>query len=191
MGEKIILLTGGFDPPHVGHLAMFEQAARYDAKVVVGLNSNTWLLNKKGYVFMEWQERATMLLGLKHVDEVFAFDDSDGTAIEAVKTVANRDSGNEIEPICDNVVYFANGGDRTQENVPEQEICEELNVEMLWGIGGTHKPQSSSAMIKNVIRQIDMFTVITNIRRVMEEHKDKPLEDVDEILAYYLRDNLV
>jgi len=138
--SKIILLSGGFDPLHVGHIAMIHHAARYDARVYIALNSDAWLIAKKGYRFMPWKERAMIVESIRGVDAVIGFDDSDGTAITAIRS---------LRP-----TYFANGGDRTQENVPEQDICKELGVEMVWGIGGSTKPQSSSWLVNEAIEQM-------------------------------------
>jgi len=131
----IILLSGGFDPVHIGHLRMFQAAKAYadDVRVVVALNSDEWLVRKKGKEFMSFEERKEILEGFSAVDEVIAFDDSDNTAIGAIDLV---------DPD-----YFANGGDRIGTNTPEVRFCNEHGIGLLWNVGGG-KIQSSSDLIK-------------------------------------------
>ena len=138
--KSIIVLSGGFDPVHKGHLRMFRSAANLGAQVIVGLNSDEWLSRKKGKPFMKWDERAEILESCKFVTQVLSMDDSDDTASDIIKKVANLYEGQDMN------IYFANGGDRGKGNVPELDICKELNVVMLWGIGGG-KIQSSSWLI--------------------------------------------
>lgn len=140
--KKIIALSGGADPIHVGHLRMINDAAAY-GKVVFILNSDEWLRRKKGYVFMPWEERAEILRGFKNVHDVIEVDDSDGTVCEAIK---------RLRPD-----YFGNGGDRTRQNTPEIALCEDLDIELVFGLGGT-KTQSSSELVDavtvNIIQQL-------------------------------------
>ena len=137
--NNVIIVSGGFDPVHKGHIRMFREAANLGAQVVVGLNSDEWLTRKKGKPFMKWDERAEILESCKFITQVISFDDSDDTASEAIRNVYDMfDYQNK-----DYKIYFANGGDRGKGNVPELDICRDLNVTMLWGIGGG-KIQSSS-----------------------------------------------
>ena len=139
--KSIIVLSGGFDPVHKGHLRMFREASNLGHQVIVGLNSDDWLTRKKGKPFMEWEERAEILESCKFVNQVLSMDDSDDTASDIIKQVANLYKNQDMN------IYFANGGDRKKGNVPELDTCKELNVVMLWGIGGG-KIQSSSDLIK-------------------------------------------
>ena len=139
-----IMLSGGFDPLHIGHVQMVQDAARY-GDVIVVVNTDEWLMRKKGYIFMPSNERIHIMQALKGVVSVFSMNafkgsDNDGTVIEAIRA---------IKP-----TYFANGGDRTKKNVPEQPICESLGVKMLWAIGGDTKPQSSSWLVNAAIDQM-------------------------------------
>lgn len=138
MAKKIIALSGGADPVHCGHLRMINEAAEY-GKVVWILNSDHWLRRKKGFVFMTWEERAEILRGFKNIYDVVAVDDTDGTVCDALK--------------CLKPDYFGNGGDRTNKNTPEMELCEGLDIELVWGLGG-RKAQSSSELVKSAIKQL-------------------------------------
>jgi len=133
--RKKILVSGGFDPPHIGHVRMFKEAAEW-GRVVVAINSDEWLMRKKGYVFMPWEERAEIISEFLSVDSVLKFDDSDNTACEAIRN---------FKPDA-----FANGGDRKKDNTPEMDLCDQMGIQMLWGIGGKDKPQSSSWLVNNL-----------------------------------------
>ena len=130
---KIVIVTGGFDPIHSGHIALLKEAKNLGHALAVGLNSDEWLRRKKGHEFMPWSERSAIIENLKMVDVVFSFDDSDGSAIDAIKRVK------EVYP--DDELIFANGGDRTKDNIPEM-VFED--VEFVFGVGGEDKKNSSS-----------------------------------------------
>lgn len=130
--KKTIMVSGGFDPPHIGHIRMFKEASKW-GKVIVALNSDEWLMRKKGYVFMTLKERLEIITEFASVDYVMSFDDTDDTACDAIVS---------MKPDA-----FANGGDRKKDNTPEMEMCDELGIQMLWGIGGKDKPQSSSWLV--------------------------------------------
>lgn len=131
--EERILLSGGFDPLHVGHLRMIQEAAKL-GRVIIALNSDEWLQRKKGYSFMSWEDRAEILMGLKSVWKVISFDDSDETACDAIK---------KEEP-----TVFGNGGDRIANNTPEVELCKKMGVRLVWNLGGG-KIRSSSDLVKS------------------------------------------
>ena len=139
--KSVIVLSGGFDPVHKGNLRMFREASNLGHQVIVGLNSDKWLTRKKGKPFMEFEERKEILEGFKYVNQVISFNDNDDTAIDLIKRV------NDMYEKPDTKIYFANGGDRGKNNVPEVKICKYLDVTMLWGVGGG-KIQSSSWLIK-------------------------------------------
>jgi cytidyltransferase-like protein len=135
-GEKkktTIMVSGGFDPVHVGHIRMIRDAAKYGDVIVIA-NSDNWLHRKKGYVFMDFEKRSEILSSIKGVLIVDSVDDTDGTVCEAIR---------RHEP-----TFFANGGDRGKSNTPEQDVCEELGVELLWGIGGDYKADASSTLVE-------------------------------------------
>ena len=133
MKRKTIAISGGFDPVHIGHVKMIEQAASMGGVLVI-LNSDEWLKRKKGYVFMPWEERAYIMGNIKGVIAVTNVNDSDGTVCEAL--------GRHKPDAC------ANGGDRKNNNVPEVALCEKLGIDMIWNVGGG-KIQSSSELVKN------------------------------------------
>ena len=131
MIKNTIAISGGFDPVHIGHVKMIEEASKLGGVLVI-LNSDEWLMRKKGYVFMPWKERAYIMGNIKGVVAVTNVDDSDNTVCQALKR--HRPGA------------FANGGDRKNNNVPEVALCEELDIEMIWNIGGG-KIQSSSDLV--------------------------------------------
>lgn len=127
-----IAISGGFDPIHPGHARMIADASVY-GNVVVILNSDEWLIRKKGYTFMPWSQRKEMLMAMRYVHSVIPATDSDGTVCETLR---------QLRP-----TYFANGGDRTAKNTPELDVCRELGIIPLFGIGG-EKVASSSLLVK-------------------------------------------
>jgi D-beta-D-heptose 7-phosphate kinase/D-beta-D-heptose 1-phosphate adenosyltransferase len=134
---KIVIVTGGFDPCHSGHIAYFKEARELGHKLIVGVNSDDWLVRKKGRPFMPWSERATIVASMQYVDRVINFDDTDGTAIDAIR------KAKEIFP--NHKILFANGGDRTKDNIPEMVFDD---VEFVFGVGGENKANSSSWILE-------------------------------------------
>ena len=149
MSEKIVAVSGGFDPIHVGHLRMMQEAAEH-GKLIVIINSDAWLKRKKGYIFMPWDERAELISALACVDNVIQANDDDRTVCETLK---------ELRPDI-----FANGGDRGVNTTPEAKLCEELDIELMWNIGGG-KVRSSS----NLVREISMKKSKLDRKRFREE----------------------
>jgi cytidyltransferase-like protein len=138
---KIVIVTGGFDPIHSGHIAYFKAARELGDKLIVGVNSDAWLEHKKGRAFMPWEERATIVSAMHSVDRVINFDDSDGSAKDAIRKARSIFPGHDI--------VFANGGDRTKENIPEMDLLNEyLNLQFVFGVGGENKANSSSWILE-------------------------------------------
>ena len=136
--KVIVVCSGGFDPVHRGHLQMFENAKKLGDKLVVAVNSDEWLTRKKGRPFMPVMERAAIIENLYMIDEVITgYDDSDGSSTDALRKVK------EQHPTSD--VIFANGGDRTQKNIPEMSV---KGVTFKFGIGGKDKANSSSWILE-------------------------------------------
>lgn len=135
---KVVLVTGGFDPLHRGHIEYFRAARQLGDQLIVGLNSDEWLIRKKGQPFMPMAERRSIVGSLKDVDATIVFDDNDGSAIDAINIVKKMINVNDT-------VIFANGGDRTAVNIPEMVI---KDVEFRFGIGGENKLNSSSWILR-------------------------------------------
>jgi cytidyltransferase-like protein len=134
---KVVIVTGGFDPLHSGHIKYFREAAKLGDEIIIGLNSDEWLTRKKGAPFMTWKERWAILHELWMTTDVIAFDDSDGTAIDAIRKVK--------EQWPEHSIVFANGGDRTKDNIPEMVFDD---VEFVFGVGGEDKANSSSWILE-------------------------------------------
>jgi len=138
--EIIVLVTGGFDPLHSGHIAYFTAAKTLGNILIVGVNSDEWLTRKKGQPFMNCTERASIINNLKMVDSVITFDDSDNSSRQAILKVRRMYPRSKI--------IFANGGDRTSSNIPEMDVLD-TNLEFQFSIGGDNKLNSSSWILKN------------------------------------------
>ena len=182
----VVLVTGGFDPLHSGHLAYFKAAKELGDKLVVGINSDEWLTRKKGRPFMPFEERAEIIKGLSIVDQIISFDDSDDTACGAIyKTLATH--GN-IKLI------FANGGDRTDANIPEMATYGDMHYcNFVFGVGGEDKKNSSSWILEEykspktertwgyyrVIHEYDNHTKVKELtvppgkKLSMQKHKER------------------
>jgi D-beta-D-heptose 7-phosphate kinase/D-beta-D-heptose 1-phosphate adenosyltransferase len=137
---KIVLVTGGFDPIHSGHIAYFKAAKTLGEMLIVGLNSDEWLERKKGRAFMPWNERLCIINNLSMVDEVYTFDDEDGSAKAFIHQVRAHWPNAKL--------IFANGGDRTKENIPEMDVIDN-NLEFVFGVGGEDKKNSSSWILQD------------------------------------------
>ena len=138
--KNMIILSGGFDPIHKGHIRMFKEAS-LNGMVVAGLNSDEWLIRKKGKFFMPFVERKEILESIKYIDLVKSFDDSDDTACNLIHKI-------DIEFSDKYNIFFGNGGDRTNQTTPEIKFCNDNNIDLIWGLGGG-KIQSSSELLKN------------------------------------------
>ena len=141
---KIVLVTGGFDPLHSGHIKYFEAARKLGDELVVGVNSDAWLTRKKGAPFMPWAERVEIIENLSMVDRVIEvmnddqFDDAGGAIFKLLSTSGSQDH-----------IVVANGGDRADGNVPEMLTYENTErVSFVFGVGGTDKKNSSSWILK-------------------------------------------
>lgn len=141
---KVVLVTGGCDPIHSGHVAYFKAAKELGDTLIVGLNSDDWLARKKGQAFMPWEERATVIAELECVDRVINFNDDDGSARDAVRKVSS------LYP--DSQIIFANGGDRDAESIPGPErkaYQDHPNIIFEYDVGGANKQNSSSWILDN------------------------------------------
>ncbi len=141
--KRVVAVSGGFDPLHIGHVRMFEEAKKQGDYLVVIVNGDDFLLKKKGFIFMSQKERSELIEKYSFVDEVYLLnpkDKDDMTVCEALENIKPQ--------------VFANGGDRFSDNIPEAVLCKKLGIETVFNIGGG-KIQSSSDMLKNAISQIN------------------------------------
>jgi cytidyltransferase-like protein len=138
--NKIIMVSGGFDPVHIGHVRMFEEAKNLGDELVVVLNNDNWLMVKKGFVFMPEADRKEILEAFRAIDRVVLTSHKPNTKDISVC--------HEIESIRPDI--FANGGDRKYDNIPEYELCERLGIEMVFNVGHGGKIRSSSDLVKLV-----------------------------------------
>ena len=137
--RELVLVSGGFDPVHSGHIYLIQEASKY-GDVIVLLNSDEWLRNKKGKEFLPFIERKIIMKSLKHVIDVLSFNDSDTTCIDGIRKAVSKYPNQKIQ--------FANGGDRSSETTPEKKFCDKNKIETLWGVGGKNKSNSSSWILK-------------------------------------------
>jgi cytidyltransferase-like protein len=137
--KTLVLITGGFDPLHSGHIAYIQSAKKLGDTLVVGVNSDAWLTRKKGAPFMSLDERMNIVKNIKDVDFVLEFNDNDGSARSAIKLAR--------QTWPDHKIIFANGGDRTNDNIPEMDI-EDSNLQFVFGVGGFNKANSSSWILQ-------------------------------------------
>jgi len=146
--DSISLVTGGFDPIHSGHIKYFKEAKELSDCLVVGLNSDSWLTNKKKQCFQTWNERANIIKHLDMVNIVIDWDDYDNSACGAIQkclTLTNK-------------IYFANGGDRTTENTPEiKRYGLDPRVNFVWSVGGNNKINSSSWILDKYFKDRELI----------------------------------
>lgn len=158
---NIVLVTGGFDPIHSGHISLFKQAKKLGDRLVVGINSDDWLTRKKGRPFMSFHERASIIKELECVDDVIAFNDNDNTACAAIFQLLSTTSSKWK-------IIFANGGDRTNTTIPENTCFgDHPSVEFAFGVGGEDKKNSSSWLLSNwkkptTQREWGNYTILDN-----------------------------
>lgn len=132
--KKLVMVSGGFDPIHVGHLRMFIEAKALGDELLVVINCDDWLMRKKGRKFMSSADRAEIIRGFSCVDHVYVLESDRADVSEAIAL---------YKP-----AIFANGGDRKDEkDIPESAVCRELGVEMVFNVGGG-KLRSSSDLLK-------------------------------------------
>ena len=137
--DDIVLVSGGFDPIHSGHIKLIKEASEH-GRVVILLNSDQWLRNKKGMEFLPFKEREIIMSALKNVIDVISCGNIDETCIDGIKIAIDKYKNSRIK--------FANGGDRDNKTTPESIYCNNNNIELLWGIGGNNKSNSSSWILK-------------------------------------------
>lgn len=156
--RNIVILSGGFDPIHSGHISMIAEARRLagdDGKVIVGVNSGSWLNRKKGHYFLTWNERANIIRNIVGVDEVMSFNDDDDTARNLIELCVEAYRSEDTQ------IIFANGGDRVaNKSIPEEDVCNNLQVKIVDGVGGFNKANSSSDILKSYIDRKQQDNVV-------------------------------
>lgn len=140
--QIIVAVSGGFDPVHIGHVRLFEEARALGDRLVVILNNDHWLRKKKGFVFMSEAERAEVISSIRWVDAV---------------VLTNHGENPEDMSVCEALRelrphIFANGGDRHDTNTPEVAVCDEIGCRLVYGVGRGGKVQSSSWLTAKVPR---------------------------------------
>lgn len=136
---KISIVSGGFDPIHSGHISYLKSARELSDYLIVALNSDEWLINKKKKVFMSFEERKNILINIECVDEVIGFvDDDEGSCINALNKIKEKYPNHNL--------LFCNGGDRNKNNIPEMAV---KDISFQFGVGGNRKQNSSSWLLKN------------------------------------------
>jgi cytidyltransferase-like protein len=142
--KKIVLVSGGFDPLHSGHLAYFSAAKKLGDELWVGVNSDAWLTRKKGSPFMNFEERTNLIKNLQMVDQVLSFEDDElGSSNCCIEKILSLTGSNTK-------IIVANGGDRNPSNIPEViKYGDHPRVEFAWGVGGDDKKNSSSWILKS------------------------------------------
>jgi len=143
----IVVTSGGFDPLHIGHVRMFQEAKQLGSKHIVILNNDHWLRAKKGFVFMPEKEREEILHALDCVDEVILSFHTKGTTDLSVAA--------ELQKIQPHI--FANGGDRKHGNIPEAVVCKSLGIQPVFNVGHGGKVQSSSGLVKKYQQRKDAY----------------------------------
>ena len=146
---RTMVVSGGFDPLHSGHIDYLESALDHGDELVVLLNSDEWLIRKKGTAFMPFEERKAILESLACRPRVFAHDDSDGSARKGLEELVGDKQWSEI-------ITFCNGGDRTEDNIPEGNI---VGIEYLFNVGGEKTESSSGILSKYLNNTASLVTV--------------------------------
>jgi len=140
--KKIVITSGFFNPIHIGHINLIREAKQLGDFLVVIVNNDEQVKLKGSIPFMAEQERIEIIKALRYADDVVLSIDKDGSVIESLKMVAKLYPGE---------LFFAKGGDRNVDNIPEKKVCEEFNIKVINGVGGD-KVQSSSLLLNNIIK---------------------------------------
>ena len=143
--STIVVVTGGFDPIHSGHIKLLSEARALGDVLIVGINSDAWLERKKGRAFMPIAERREIIKNLKSVDATIPVEDTDDSACELLELIKRTYPNDKI--------VFANGGDRTADNIPEMSVT---GIEFAFGVGGDNKLNSSSDILRRwTVQEVD------------------------------------
>ena len=191
VNKKVVAVSGGFDPLHIGHVRLFQEAKKLGDKLVVILNNDNWLKSKKGYFFMPENERKEIIESIDCVDEVII--------TEHKLNPRDRSVCKELKKIRPHI--FANGGDRHKDNIPEVGTCNEIGCEMVFNVGFGGKVQSSSWLLNdfkslakleskiNLLAEKDV--VIFDLDGTLVESKTKLDEEMSFLLCNLLKRKIV
>lgn len=152
---KVVMVSGGFDPLHIGHIRYMKEAKSLGDKLVVVINNDNWLRQKKGKAFMHENDRKEIIQALDCVDEVIISGHS--------KNSKDRSVCSEIELLRPHI--FANGGDRFADNIPEFQICQKLGIDMVFNVGHGGKVRSSSELLAKYLEEEQKKSRKTKKRR--------------------------
>ncbi len=189
--EVIVAVSGGFDPPHIGHVRLFKEAKKLGDKLVVILNNDNWLKAKKNYVFMPHNERKELIESFACVDEV----------VLTSHTLNPKDMSvcKDLQQLKPHV--FVNGGDRNKKNIPEVDICNAIRCRMVFNIGAGGKVQSSSWLLKDFGRKVvlnkralDLATkkiIVFDLDGTLAQSKTKIDKEMAKILCNLLAKKIV
>ena len=133
---KKVAISGYFDPIHVGHLEYIELSKKLGDYLIVIVNNNHQCILKKGKPFMDEKDRIKIVEAIEWVDEVFLSIDMDKTVCKS------------LEAIKPNI--FTNGGDRTNEEIPESMVCKKYGIEILDGLGKKIRSSSGLTGLKSI-----------------------------------------
>lgn len=136
--QIIVMISGGFDPIHIGHVRYMKESKKLGDKLVVVINNDNWLRKKKGKEFMPEVDRKEIIEAISFVDKVIIS--------SHVKNTKDMSVCEEIKKVKPNI--FANGGDRFAENIPEFKLCNDLGIKMVFNVGRGGKVRSSSDLLK-------------------------------------------
>ena len=142
--KKVVMISGGFDPIHIGHVRYMQEAKKLGDYLVVVINNDNWLREKKGKEFMPEVERKEIIEAIYGVDRVVISMHSKNTKDMSVCE--------EIKKVKPHI--FANGGDRFADNIPEFKLCNELGIQMVFNVGRGGKIRSSSDLLKEYSKRI-------------------------------------
>lgn len=144
---KHVIVSGGFDPIHIGHIQYLKAAKELGDKLTVILNGNSFLERKKGYYCFDAMERRELLMAIRYVDAVYIFNSDQDDVCYALDLLNKYKTKQEK-------LIFAKGGDRRPDGVPipEEEFCKANGIEIVYGVGGTDKPNSSSWVIDRILK---------------------------------------
>ena len=148
--KKIVVISGYFNPLHVGHLDYIEQAKELGDKLLVIVNNDDQVKIKGSIPFMSESDRMRILKSIKCVDGVILSSDTDSTVLKTLRSIHemyNLQRGWAGNSNFD--VVFANGGDRQKGNTPEEEFCKEVGIETVYGVGGSKRESSSRLIGRN------------------------------------------